>query len=145
MATVRAMASLAKAGARSEPIRARARDLAVGGPAAIRQWLNRRFKFVRDPRGVELLKSPQVMLAEWEQHGEAVGDCDDAAILGASVALAAGYRVRWVLLGFKPGGPFGHIYAEALEAGRWQDFDITRPAQFPAGLREHRRLEIPLR
>jgi transglutaminase-like putative cysteine protease len=126
-------------------VRTRARDLALGGPAAIRQWLNRRFRFVRDPQGVELLKSPEVMLQESDLQGEAAGDCDDAAILGASVALASGYRVRWVVLGFQRGGPYGHVYAEANDGHGWQDFDVTRPAQFPPGLKAHRRLVIPLR
>lgn len=141
------MGKLSKQGARGEAVRARASDLGAGGPAAIRQWLVRRFRFVRDPRGVELLKSPAVMLEEWAQHGEVSGDCDDAAILGASVALASGYRVRWVVLGFIRGGPLAHVYAEAWDrrALRWQDFDVTRPAQFPPGLQAHRRLNIPLR
>ncbi len=139
------MATLSRQGARNEAVQERARDLAPGGPAALRQWLNRRFVFVPDPRGVELLKSPDVMLQEWTYRGAISGDCDDAAILAASVALASGYRVRWVVLGFRPGGPYGHVYAEAWDGQGWQDFDITRPAQFPPGLKAHRRLMIPLR
>lgn len=104
----------------------------------------RRFRFVPDPRGVELLKSPHVMLNEWRLSGEATGDCDDAAILSASVALAMGLRVRWILLAFTPSGPYKHVYAEAWDRGRWVDFDVTRPAQFPPGLRIYRRLEVPV-
>ncbi len=141
------MERLAKAGARYEGIRARAVDLAPGGPASIRAWIVSRFKFVRDPRDVELLKSPAYMLGEWDRTGRITGDCDDAAILGASVALASGYRVRWVLLGFEKGRPFKHVFAEASPTGRdpWTDFDVTKPAQFPAGLREARRLVISVR
>lgn len=139
------MQKLAKSGARDEGIRARALDLEPGGPAQIRQWLNRRFHFVPDPQGVEFIKSPGVMLQEIELHGRTEGDCDDAAILGAAIALASGYPVRWVVLGFQPGGPYGHIYAEAWDGQGWQDFDITRPAQFPPGLQAHRRLELPIR
>ncbi len=145
MATLRAMARLSKRGRSRDPLRAFARDLAPGGPPAIRQFLVRRFRFQHDPRNVELLKSPGVLLAELENKGYASGDCDDAAILGASLALAAGFPVRWVVLGFHPRGPFGHVYAEAFDAGQWTDFDVTRPAQFPAGLVAHRRRVIPLR
>lgn len=102
----------------------------------------RRFRFVPDPPGVELLKSPHVMLNEWRLSGFAYGDCDDAAILSASVAMAMGLRVRWVLLGFTPSGPYRHVFAEACERGRWVDFDVTKPAQFPAGLRICRRLNV---
>lgn len=141
------MEKLSKSGATDEQIRERAFDLAPGGPAAIRSWLVRRFTFVPDPRGVELLKSPRYMLQEWEQDGEIRGDCDDAAILGASLALASGYRVRWILLGFHPGHPFKHVYAEASRDGGppWTDFDVTRPAQFPPGLRTARKLVINVR
>lgn len=141
------MESLAKKGARDEGIRARALDLAPGGPADIRAWIVSRFHFVRDPSGVELLKSPAYMLGEWERTGRITGDCDDAAILGASIALASGYRVRWVLLGFHPRHPFKHVYAETSPTGRdpWTDFDVTKPAQFPPGLRAHRRLVIAVR
>ncbi len=140
------MERLAKAGARYEGIRARALDLAPGGPADLRAWIVSRFKFVRDPSGVELLKSPAYMLGEWDRTGRITGDCDDAAILGASLALASGYRVRWVLLGFEPGAPFKHVFAEAQKGGGpWVDFDVTKPSQFPAGLRTHRRLVILVR
>lgn len=140
------MRKLAERGARDTQVRARARDLLPGGPDAILQWLTRRFQFVRDPRGVELLKSPQVMLEEWERSGRATGDCDDAAILGAAVALASGYRVRWVLLGFRKSGPYGHVYAEARRPrGPWVPFDVTRPSHLPAGLKVHRRVTVPLR
>lgn len=105
----------------------------------------RRFQFVPDPRGVELLKSPHVMLNEYRLGGYATGDCDDAAILSASIALAMGLRVRWVLLGFTPTGPYRHVFAEAREAGRWVDFDVTRPVQFPPNLRIHRRLDVAVR
>jgi hypothetical protein len=141
------MERLSKAGARSEGIRERAADLGPGGPADIRAWIVQRFKFVRDPVGVELLKSPAYMVGEWERTGRITGDCDDAAILGASIALASGYRVRWVLLGFAPAAPFKHIFAEASPTGRapWTDFDVTKPAQFPPGLKAHRRLVIAVR
>lgn len=104
----------------------------------------RRFRFVPDPKGVELLKSPHVMLNEWRASGKASGDCDDAAILSASVALAMGLPVRWVLLGFTPTGPYRHVFAEAWERGRWVDFDVTRPVQFPPGMRVYRRLNVPV-
>lgn len=137
------MTELSKRGARHEGVRARARDLS--SPQAIRRWLDRRFEFVRDPPGLELLKAPDVMLQEWEHTGTFTGDCDDAAIMAAAVALAAGFRVRWMVLGFRRRGPFKHVYAEAWDGRRWIDFDVTRPAQFPAGLRVRRQLAVGLR
>lgn len=146
MTTVQEMQKLAKLGRTDEGIRARARDLIqLGGPRAIRQWLSRRFIFVPDPFGIELVKTPGAMLEEYESLGHMQGDCDDAAILGASIAHAAGYPVRFQLLGFEKGGPFSHVYAEARDRlGHWVDLDVTRPAQFPPGLRVFRRRAINL-
>lgn len=84
------------------------------------------------------------MLNEWRVSGQASGDCDDAAILSASIALAMGLPVRFVLLAFAPGGGFRHVYAEACERGRWVEFDVTKPAQFPSGLRISRRMFVPV-
>jgi len=138
------MAQLALEGARGEDARAVARDLSIGGPLRIRHWLARSFTFRPDPDGIELLQSPRVMLREWQEQGEARGDCDDAAILGAAVAHAAGFPVRFVVFGFEPGGPYGHVYAEAWDGARWVEFDVTRPFQFPSGLQVHRRLVVSL-
>lgn len=138
------MAQLALQGARGEDVAALARDLATGGPERIRQWLAGAFSFKPDPEGIELLRTPRVLLQDWDSTGEAAGDCDDAAILGASLAVASGYPVRFVVLGFDPHGPYGHVYAEAWNGSRWVDFDVTRPFQFPRGLRVHRRSIIPI-
>ena len=53
----------------------------------------------------------------------------------------------WVLRCFHPGAPFKHVYVEASPTGRdpWTDYDVTKPAQFPAGLRIHRKLVILVR
>lgn len=104
----------------------------------------RRFRFVPDPPRVELLKSPHVMLDEWRTTGRATGDCDDAAILSASLAMAMGLPVRWVLLRFTPAGPYRHVYAEACDRGRWIDFDVTKPAQFAPGFRIYGRRTVPV-
>lgn len=100
----------------------------------------RRFLFAPDPPEVELLKTPQLMLEEAAETGHARGDCDDAAILGASLALRMGLQARFVVLGFEPNGPYGHVYAEVWDGRRWLDLDVTAPAQFPPGLRIHRKL-----
>lgn len=82
------------------------------------------------------------MLEEARELGHASGDCDDAAILGAALALEMGLRARFIVLGFQPWGPYAHVYAEVSEGGPWVDLDVTAPHQFPAGLRIHRRLTI---
>ena len=108
---------------------ARGRD-ATGRAELVRLWLDRTFRFVRDPRGIEYLQSPQHQLRNIRRRGVSSGDCDDAAILGAAIGKAAGLRARFVVLGFLfPKAPFKHIYVELETPLGWRDLDVTKPAQ----------------
>lgn len=103
---------------------------------AIRAWLARNFRFVRDPIGVELLRDPEYQLRQWMTNGFIAGDCDDAAILGAALAKANGIGARFVAVGFRRNGPLVHVYT--LLTGRGDggmgslgpgvDLDVTRPS-----------------
>lgn len=144
-ATVRTMRQLARDGTTSPLLRSTAdRILAGAGTDAdrarrIRDFLQEWTRFEFDPPGVELVRTPHEML-DTVRDGRAVsGDCDDVAVLGAALSHVAGLRSRFVLLGFEPGAPFRHVYTEVLADGRWRELDVTRPAQFPPGLRIHRR------
>lgn len=100
----------------------------------IRAWLSRNFKFVPDPVGVELLRDPEYQLTTFDNTGRILGDCDDAAILGAALAKAVGIRASFVAVGFTPGGPLRHVFAiltgPAAGGIRWGtpiSLDVTRP------------------
>jgi hypothetical protein len=72
----------------------------------------RTVRYMRDPRTVELVKTPEATLAT------RVGDCDDMATLLAALLLLAGFLVRFVTVGFRPDGSFTHVYVEAFEPRR---------------------------
>jgi hypothetical protein len=100
---------------------------------AIRDWLTLVWRFVEDPSDRELLRDPESMLAEYDQLGVIMGDCDEAAVLGAALGRAIGLEDRFTVLSFTDpaGGPdlFGHVYASLLTStGQSVDLDITRPA-----------------
>lgn len=104
----------------------------------LRAWLAQHFQFQRDPTGagvfggveeLELLRDPLIMLQQIEQSYMAVGDCDDAAILGAALALAAPVPfsgVRLALVGLDPRQPYQHVFTEILTSRGWLDLDVTR-------------------
>jgi len=104
----------------------------------LRAWLAQHFLFLADPEGegvfggtedIELLRDPVLMLQQIDQAYVARGDCDDAAILGAALALAAPVPfsgVQFVLVGLDPQEPYTHVYAEILTARGWLDLDVTR-------------------
>lgn len=138
--TIRHMRRIAKRGAAQPLLRESAASI-VGdagssfeAASAIRRFLERRTEFVFDPVGVELIRSPVYMLRAIQARGTAVGDCDDVAVLGAALGLAAGIPARFVLLGFTEAEPFEHVYTELLSDGGAVELDTTRPAQMPADI-----------
>jgi transglutaminase-like putative cysteine protease len=104
----------------------------------LRTWLAGHFSFLVDPEGegvfggtedIELIRDPDVMLQEIQASYTAHGDCDDAAILGAALALGAPVPfsgVHFVLVGLDPNLPYTHVFTEILTARGWLDLDVTR-------------------
>lgn len=95
----------------------------------LKTWLHSRFRFVRDPFGAELLHTPEYLLRGVEAEGYVQGDCDDAAILGASLARSIGFRTRLIIVAFHdPRAPYSHVWAEIGDlAGKWwYELDVTR-------------------
>ena len=104
---------------------------------AVSQFV-RRVRYTRDPVGVELFTEPRT-LAGMVERGEAFGDCDDAALLGAAMLEAVGHPTRFVVGGHR--GPMGgqpawaHIWLEWRHPRRgWQALDDTAK-QRPPGWR----------
>ena len=108
-----------------------ARDTAAQS-REIRSWLDGHFRFVRDPVGVELLRTPLQQLSQIDATGFAMGDCDDAAILGAAMGMANGIPAVFRIIGFAhgPPGSFAHVYTILTPPGQGAiDLDVTKPAQ----------------
>ena len=101
---------------------------------AIRAWCAAYVQFVRDPSDRELLHSPEAMVRQWRETHRILGDCDDAAILAAALAVSVGCRARFVAAAFlDKRNPFGHVWAEiAPPTGTgdgWIECDVTRTFQ----------------
>lgn len=98
----------------------------------IRKWCDDRFRYVRDPRNVELLQSPARMLEEIDTYGYFAGDCDEASILTATLCTAVGIRCELHAVSFRVGRPLSHVFAVAYpERGAPVDLDIVRPPEVP--------------
>lgn len=83
----------------------------VAQARAIRAWTDKRFRFVRDPLGVELLETPAFHLARIRELGFVQGDCDDAATITAALGMAIGIpAMLHAVAFFDPGAPFAHVY-----------------------------------
>lgn len=108
---------------------------------AICDWVAARFRFVRDPDGIELVPSVAKMLGAIKRDGFVQEDCDGAAVLVAALALAVGIRAHFVAVAFLDGSQFSHVLTRLMVGPN--DFitaDCTRPAQMlpPTPVRELR-------
>jgi len=137
--TVEHMKELAARGACAPAVREAAREIVGASTAAtaagrIRDYLDANVRFQFDPPGVELIRTPELLLAEIHCRGGAAGDCDDVAVLGAALGLAAGFSATYVLVGFHDTDPFEHVYAELGTGSGAVELDTTKPAHLPPGL-----------
>lgn len=101
---------------------------------AIYFWMKRNIQYVRDPYGIEWLQSPDVTVKR------GYGDCDDQAILGASLMSAIGIPTRLAVVKANPKHPdeFTHVYVEYQANGVWKPFDPTLHARAGVGIPENR-------
>lgn len=138
-ATLAKMKSLVRSGAANPLVRGTAarfvRDStpsdALLHARLIREWVDGNTIFLRDLSTAEALYHPGDIIKEIQQRGIAQVDCEDVAMLAAALGVSIGLRARFVVLAFRPGGPFQHVYTELSDpAGRiWIDVDTTRPSQ----------------
>jgi len=72
---------------------------------AIYAWVRQNMRYARDIHDVEYVKAPLRML-ETKQ-----GDCDDVACLLASLCMAMGNEVRFLVVGFEDKNP-SHVFCQ---------------------------------
>ena len=85
---------------------------------AIYDWVTDNIRFVKDPRGVETVATPQKTL----ELG--AGDCDDQAVLICSLLESVGHPCRFHAVGFMP-GILSHVFAETKIGPRWVPLETT--------------------
>jgi transglutaminase-like putative cysteine protease len=88
--------------------------------------------YLPDPVGVEMTKSPSVMLKEIAERGSTSGDCDDQAALSFTLLKAIGIPAKLRVVWFKKIPMPQHIYALAQVEGSWVAFDTTTRRGFGA-------------
>ena len=65
-----------------------------GQLSEITNWVADYVRYVRDPLGIEYVRSPTTMLDEYDKFGMANGDCDDQVLLSGSMLHSIGFAVR---------------------------------------------------
>ena len=121
LATLDHMRSVAAAGATSPVVRRVAASLVAGSDrdpmlhaSLIGNWVIQHSEFLADPSTTEALLPAWDAIAAIANDGVVQCDCDDVAILAASLGLSIGLRARFVAVGFDPdpAGPFAHVWTD---------------------------------
>ncbi|MDE2020934.1 MAG: hypothetical protein KGJ13_11410 [Patescibacteria group bacterium] len=126
--TLDLMVKLVKQGKTNPIIRQKATELTqelrqkdfTGEIRSLFDFVQNNIRYVRDIAGVETLHYPEQILLQ--EHG----DCDDKAILLASLLAAIGHPTRFVAVGFKP-GHFSHVFVDTRYGPGWLTLDATEP------------------
>ena len=85
---------------------------------AIYKWMVRNINYVRDPWNIERIQSPDITIRQ------KAGDCDDHAILGASLLQSLGIHTGFRIVS-RSGDSFDHIYTVYRSPEGWKSFDTT--------------------
>lgn len=76
---------------------------------SIYDYLYNNWKYVNDPSGIDYVKHASETIQNFKDYGKLMGDCDDYAVLMATLIEAIGGEAR-IVLAIK--SPAGHAYAE---------------------------------
>jgi transglutaminase-like putative cysteine protease len=95
--------------------------------AALDRWIRLRFTVIDEFE--ELLISPIILLRDIRDKGQCAGDCDDCAMLSASLLASAGSMVRFRCTGDNGNGTYSHVFVQYKFPRRdeWNNFDATVP------------------
>jgi len=94
------------------------------GVSRITRWVRQHMAYVNEP--IETLHGPAWMLATIEAQGRVWGDCDDAAMLTATLGLSCGLAARLVAIRPPNTEDFVHVFSElGTVSDRWFVSDPT--------------------
>ena len=94
-----------------------------GEIASLYKFVRDEIRYVKDPRGVEMVQTPRAILRT------KAGDCDDKSTLLASLLESLGHATRFVAVGFAP-GRYSHVYIEVRRRnGSWVPLETTEPVK----------------
>jgi len=88
---------------------------------AVRNFVAEKVKYSNDAVAVEQVQDPERMCEEIVQHGKAVADCDEIALLIGTLCRQLGREVEYVTVGFGRPNSFAHVFCRVQEpkSQRW--------------------------
>lgn len=99
-----------------------------GQVRAITSFMSDHVRYVRDPLGIEYVRSPIAMLDEYEKFGMANGDCDDQVLLSGAMFNSIGFAVRPVGIHLFDAEYHDHVALQIQgDNGRIVNYDPCNP------------------
>jgi transglutaminase-like putative cysteine protease len=100
----------------------------IGQINAILQWVRKHIKYVPDIYQVEEITPPHILLSMYDKGNLGFSsDCDDMALLTASLLRAIGFKVRLEAVAIKHKNRYDHarlsVYSQTLK--RWLTLEPT--------------------
>lgn len=94
---------------------------------AIRNFVAEKVRYKNDPVAMETVSDPQRLAEQILQYGRATADCDDVALLVATMARQIGREAEFVTVGFGAPNNFSHVFSRVKEpkSKRWIVLDTV--------------------
>lgn len=88
---------------------------------AVRNWVHEKCRYSNDALGVEQIQDPERMCDQIVKYGRCVIDCDEYALLIATLCRQLGREVEFVIVGFGRAGAYSHVFCRVKEpkSGKW--------------------------
>jgi hypothetical protein len=88
---------------------------------ACRYAVAEKVRYLNDPLTTEWVKDPERLVEEIEAHGVTAADCDESALLLATMWRQIGREVEYVTVGFGLPGSYSHVFPRVKEpkSGAW--------------------------
>lgn len=86
----------------------------------LHEWVRDNIQFLPDVAEVETLQTPELTLEQGS------GDCDDQAILLATLLQSIGHPARFIAVDLGHGG-FSHVFVETAIGAYWVAAETTEP------------------
>ena len=101
--------------------------------AAVFSFVRQKMDYVPDPVDVEAVGLASYHLQQIAETGMTYGDCDDAAVLVATLAMAVGIPARFAVASFRDDLELHHVWAEVrLQDTGWENLDTFRAERLQA-------------
>lgn len=82
----------------------------LGEIKAIHNWVRDNTRYTHDPKGIEYLQTPPVVLQLVDRNEVPFLDCDDMSMLSLSLLKSVGYDVALKITSYNNSKAFQHVY-----------------------------------